>query len=253
MRFVRFLWDGEPRHGVVEQERVLEIEAPGYKKARFTGRSHAMHDLKLLAPVMPGKVIGVGLNYADHIAEFNHSIPGQPVIFLKPSSSVIGTNSHIIYPGISRRVDFEAELAVVIGEVCRHVSPQTALRKVWGYTCGNDITARDLQISDNQWTRAKSFDTFCPLGPWIETDVKPGNLEIVARVNGEIRQQSNTSQMIFSVEDLIAFVSGVMTLNPGDVILTGTPSGVGPLEVGDEIHVEIEGIGVLKNMVVAGQ
>lgn len=252
MRYVRFLRDGEARHGIVEQEQVLEIEAPGDKKARFTGRSHALHDLKLLAPVMPGKVIGVGLNYADHIAEFNHKVPSEPIIFLKPSSSVIGTNSHIIYPGISSRVDFEAELAVVIGEVCRHVSPKAALRKVWGYTCGNDVTARDLQASDNQWTRAKSFDTFCPLGPWIETDINPTNLEIVARVNGSVRQRSNTNQMIFRLEDLIAFISEVMTLNPGDVILTGTPSGVGPLEVGDEICVDIEGIGVLKSVVVAG-
>ncbi|MGE5544147.1 MAG: fumarylacetoacetate hydrolase family protein [Bacillota bacterium] len=252
MRYIRFIRDGEPRHGIVEQERILEIEAPGYKKARFTGRSHAVDHVKLLAPVMPGKVIGVGLNYRDHIAEFNHHVPHEPVIFLKPSSAVIGTNSHIIYPGISLRVDFEAELAVVIGETCRHVSPDKALSKVWGYTCGNDVTARDLQVSDNQWTRAKSFDTFCPLGPWIETDIKPGDLEIVARVNGQVRQHSNTSQMIFSVEELIAFVSEVMTLNPGDVILTGTPSGVGPLEVGDEICVEIEGIGVLKNVVVAG-
>lgn len=252
MRYVRFLRDGEARHGIVEQERVLEIEAPGDKKARFTGRSHALHDLKLLAPVMPGKVIGVGLNYADHIAEFNHNVPSEPIIFLKPSSSVIGTNSHIIYPGISSRVDFEAELAVVIGEVCRHVSPKAALRKVWGYTCGNDVTARDLQASDNQWTRAKSFDTFCPLGPWIETDINPDNLEIVARVNGNVRQRSNTRQMIFRLEDLIAFISEVMTLNPGDVILTGTPSGAGPLEVGDEICVDIEGIGVLKSVVVAG-
>ena len=143
-------------------------------------------------------------------------------------------------------------MAVVIGEVCRHVSPKEALKKVWGYTCGNDVTARDLQASDGQWTRAKSFDTFCPLGPWIETDIDPGNLRITARVNGEIRQHSNTNQMLFPVEELVAFVSKVMTLNPGDVILTGTPSGVGPLEVGDEISIEIEGIGVLRNTVIAG-
>ncbi|MGI6549025.1 MAG: fumarylacetoacetate hydrolase family protein [Syntrophomonadales bacterium] len=252
MRYVRFLRDGQPRHGIVEQERILEIEAPGSKESKFTGRSHAIDEVKLLAPVKPGKVIGVGLNYADHIAEFNNRVPSEPIIFLKPSSSVIGTNSHIIYPGISKRVDFEAELAVVIGEVCRHVTPKAALQKVWGYTCGNDVTARDLQRRDNQWTRAKSFDTFCPLGPWIKTDINPDNLEIVARVNGEVRQRSNTNQMIFRVEDLIAFVSEVMTLSPGDVIMTGTPSGVGPLEVGDEICVEIEGLGVLRNDVVAG-
>ena len=252
MRFVRFMRDGVPRQGIIEQERVMEIEAPGLQKVKFTGRSYAFNDLKLLAPVMPGKVIGVGLNYADHIAEFNHRVPTEPVIFLKPSSSVIGTNSHIIYPGISTRVDFEAELAVVISEVCRHVSAGAALQKIWGYTCGNDVTARDLQTRDDQWTRSKSFDTFCPLGPWIETEINPENLEIVARVNGEVRQQSNTSQMIFSVAHLVSFISQVMTLNPGDVILTGTPSGVGPLEVGDEICVEIEGLGVLKNDVVSG-
>jgi len=141
---------------------------------------------------------------------------------------------------------------VVIGEVCRHVSPREALKKVWGYTCGNDVTARDLQTRDHQWIRAKSFDTFCPLGPWIETDIDPGKLDIIARVNGEIRQHSSTSRMIFSVAELIAFASEVMTLNPGDVILTGTPSGVGPLRVGEEVSIEIEGIGVLKNTVVAG-
>ncbi|NLW45009.1 MAG: fumarylacetoacetate hydrolase family protein [Syntrophomonadaceae bacterium] len=251
MRYVRYLRDGQPRHGIIEQERVLEIEAPGEKTVRFTGRSYEISDLELLAPVMPGKVIGVGLNYKDHIAELNHQIPDEPLLFLKPPSSVIGTNMHIIYPGISKRVDFEAELAVVIGEACRHVSPREALKKVWGYTCGNDVTARDLQTRDGQWTRAKSFDTFCPLGPWIETDIDPQNLEIIARVNGEIRQHSNTSRMLFSVAELIAFASAVMTLNPGDVILTGTPSGVGPLELGDEISIEIEGIGVLKNKVVA--
>jgi 2-keto-4-pentenoate hydratase/2-oxohepta-3-ene-1,7-dioic acid hydratase in catechol pathway len=252
MRYVRYMRNGQPRHGIIEQERVLEIEAPGDKKARLTGRSHEINDLQLLAPVMPGKVIGVGLNYKDHIAEFNHQIPAEPLLFLKPPSSVIGTNMHIIYPGISKRVDFEAELAVVIGEVCRHVSPREALKKVWGYTCGNDVTARDLQIRDHQWTRAKSFDTFCPLGPWIETDIDPGKLDIIARVNGEIRQHSNTSQMVFTIEELIAFASEVMTLNPGDVILTGTPSGVGPLQLGEEVSIEIEGIGVLKNTVVAG-
>lgn len=250
MRYVRFMRDGQPRHGMVEQERVLEIEAPGFSKARFTGRSFAIGDLKLLAPVLPGKVIGVGLNYADHIAEFDRHVPSEPLIFLKPPSSVIGTKSHIIYPEISTRVDFEAELAVVIGEVARHVTPKMALRKIWGFTCGNDVTARDLQTRDNQWTRAKSFDTFCPLGPWIETDLNPDSLEILARVNGEVRQHSNTSHMIFSVERLIAFISEVMTLNPGDVILTGTPSGVGPLQIGDEISVEIEGLGILKNDVI---
>ena len=252
MRYVRYLRDGQPRHGIIEQERVLEIEAPGEKTVRFTGRSYEISDLELLAPVMPGKVIGVGLNYKDHIAELNHQIPDEPLLFLKPPSSVIGTNMHIIYPGISKRVDFEAELAVVIGEACRHVSPREALKKVWGYTCGNDVTARDLQTRDGQWTRAKSFHTFCPLGPWIETDIDPGNLRITARVNGEIRQHSNTNQMLFPVEELVAFVSKVMTLTPGDVILTGTPSGVGPLEVGDEISIEIEGIGVLRNTVIAG-
>ena len=250
MRYVRFLRDGAPRHGVIEQDNILELEGPGYAKAKFTGKSFPLNDVRLLSPVMPGKVIGVGLNYLDHITELNHHVPTEPVIFLKPTSSVIGTYSHIIYPGNSTRVDYEAELAVVIGEVARHVAPETALRKVWGYTCGNDVTARDLQARDGQWTRAKSFDTFCPLGPWVETELKPDGLEIIARVNGEVRQRSHTSKMIFDVAHLVAFISEVMTLNPGDVILTGTPSGVGQLQVGDEICVEIEGIGVLKNDVI---
>ena len=205
----------------------------------------------LLAPVVPGKIVAVGLNYRDHAREMAHEIPKEPVLFIKPSTAVIGPGEAIRYPSQSSRVDYEAELAVVIGRTCKDAPAASARDFILGYTCFNDVTARDLQAKDGQWTRAKSFDTFAPLGPWIVTDLHdPHDLELTARVNGEIRQSSSTANLIFNSFDLVEFVSHVMTLNPGDVIATGTPAGIGPMNRGDEVEIGIQGIGVLRNPVV---
>lgn len=206
---------------------------------------------RLLAPALPGKIVAVGLNYRDHAGEMGHKLPEEPVLFMKPSTALIGPNDDIIHPAQSTRVDFEAELAVVIGSRCRNVRKEDAHEVIFGYTCFNDVTARDLQARDGQWTRAKSFDTFAPLGPWIETDLEDaGNLSIISRLNGTVRQSSNTGNLIFTVAELIEFISSVMTLEPWDVIATGTPAGIGPMSRGDEVEVEIEGIGVLTNRLV---
>jgi 2-keto-4-pentenoate hydratase/2-oxohepta-3-ene-1,7-dioic acid hydratase in catechol pathway len=207
--------------------------------------------VRLLAPVLPSKVVAVGRNYAEHAREMGHEVPTDPVIFLKPSTSVIGPDDAIVRPEGVGRVDYEGELAVIIGKLVRRLGSAEAIQAVLGFTCANDVTARDLQRSDVQWTRGKGFDTFCPLGPWIETDLDSSDLAVHTLVNGEPRQQARTSQLEHGVADLLAFVSRVMTLLPGDVLLTGTPAGVGPLEVGDRVEVEIEGIGVLANDVVA--
>ncbi len=205
---------------------------------------------KLLPPVVPSKIVCVGLNYRDHAAELDMSLPEEPVLFLKPVSTLIGNGDAIVLPPQSQRVDYEAELAVVIGHRCRNVSAADAADHIFGYTCLNDVTARDLQQRDSQWTRAKSFDTFCPLGPWIETAVEdPHCLAIRAFVNGELRQQSSTANLIFNCFELVSFISGIMTLETGDVIATGTPAGIGALKTGDQVAVEIEGIGRLENEV----
>lgn len=206
---------------------------------------------KMLPPVMPSKVVCVGLNYRDHAKELGLDLPNEPLIFLKPGSAVNGHLDNILYPEQSERVDYEAELAVVISGRCSKVSPEDAAGYILGYTCLNDVTARDLQVKDGQWTRAKSFDTFCPIGPCIETEVSdPHNLDIRLVLNGEIKQSSNTSNLIFSVSELISTISHIMTLNEGDVIATGTPSGIGPMNRGDKVCVEIEGIGILENILI---
>ncbi len=198
----------------------------------------------------PSKIVAVGLNYLAHARELGHEVPTEPLIFLKPTSAIVGDQDDVVYPKASLRVDHEAELAVVIGRRCKDVNEGDAFDYVRGYTCANDVTARDLQESDDQWTRAKGFDTFCPLGPQVVENLDPSSLRVVARVNGEVRQDGHTSDMLFGVPSLVAFISGVMTLEPGDVILTGTPPGVGPVQRGDLMEVEIEGIGVLRNRVV---
>lgn len=208
-------------------------------------------EYELLPPCKPSKIIAVGLNYKDHAEEFGKPVPEEPVIFLKPPSSIIGHGDAIVYPAQAQRVDYEAELAVVISRRCRNVSANEAADCILGYTCANDVTERVFQRQDGQWTRAKGFDTFCPVGPFISTDVNPyDGLRIASRVNGTVRQQSTTSRMIRGAYELVSFISGIMTLRPGDIILTGTPSGVGELNPGDTVEIEIEGIGVLSNSVV---
>ncbi len=217
---------------------------------KLTGLRFALDQVRLLAPILPSKVICIGKNYADHVAEMGGERPAAPIIFLKPSTAVVGPGDPIARPtSLSERIDYEGELAVVIGRVGAEVPAERASAVIFGYTCANDVTARDLQASDGQWTRAKGFDTFCPLGPWIETEVDPADLELTTRLNDEIKQQSRTSLLLHGVPALIEYVSQVMTLLPGDVLLTGTPAGVGPMGKGDEVSVTIEGIGTLSNPV----
>lgn len=251
MRIARFTINDEVDFGVVEGEEVAPITGHPFAPFTYTGYRYPLAEVRLLAPVIPSKVVAVGRNYAEHASELGNEVPERPLLFLKPSTSVVGPGERIIYPPSSERVDFEGELAVVIGRVCKDLAPSEALEAVLGYTCANDVTARDQQKSDGQWTRAKSHDTFCPLGPWLETTFDPTDVEITTAVNGAVRQQARTSLLIHPVADVIAYVSAVMTLLPGDVILTGTPAGVGPLHPGDAVAVTVERIGTLTNPVVA--
>ncbi len=217
---------------------------------KLTGTRFAVQDVRLLAPILPSKVVCIGKNYADHAREMGGEPPAEPVIFLKPSTSVIGPGDPILRPTrLSERIDYEGELAVVIGRVCREVPADRVPEVIFGYTCANDVTARDLQARDGQWTRAKGFDTFCPLGPWIETDLDPADVALTTRLNGEVKQDSRTSLLLHGVAALVAYVSQVMTLLPGDVLLTGTPAGIGPMSKGDEVSVTVAGIGSLTNPV----
>src|SRR5258708_32606364 len=217
---------------------------------KLTGIRFPLASVRLLAPILPSKVIGIGRNYADHAREMGTEPPEEPVIFLKPSTAVSGPGDPIVRPAdISERVDYEGELAVVIGRLCRQGPAERVPHVIFGYTCANDVTARDLQARDGQWARAKGFDTFCPLGPWIETDGDPADLALATRLNGTVKQDSRTSLLLHDVRALIMGVSQVMTLLPGDVVLTGTPGGVGPMGKGDEVSVAIEGIGTLTNPV----
>jgi 2-keto-4-pentenoate hydratase/2-oxohepta-3-ene-1,7-dioic acid hydratase in catechol pathway len=208
--------------------------------------------VRLLAPILPSKVIAVGRNYAKHAAEFGNAVPADPMIFIKPSTTIIGPNAAIKLPKASEHVDFEGELAVVIGQPVRNVPAARAASVILGYTVANDVSARDLQKSDGQWGRAKGFDTFCPLGPWIETSIDASDLALHVELNGELRQDGRTSDLVHGIPELIEFISGVMTLLPGDVILTGTPEGVGQMYDGDDVSITIEGIGTLSNPVQAG-
>jgi len=220
-------------------------------RVEFSGEEVELKKVELLAPSDPSKIVCVGLNYREHARELNQKVPDEPIIFLKPPTAVISPGESIIYPRQSKRMDYEGELGVVIGKKCKDISAKDVDQYILGYTCFNDVTARDLQQKDGQWTRAKSFDTFAPFGPWIDESgsMDVGNMRIQTRVNGEVKQKSNTSDLIFNVPKLVEFISGIMTLLPGDVIATGTPPGVGPVQKGDVIEVEIEGIGILKNPV----
>lgn len=232
-------------------EVAKEIAEHPFGTPTFTGRSWPLADVRLLAPILASKVICVGKNYAAHAAEMGGVAPEEPVIFMKPSTSIIGPNAPILLPPNSSQVDYEGELAVVIGRPCKDVPAARAKDVVLGYTVANDVTARDQQKQDGQWTRAKGYDTFCPLGPWIETTADPADLEIVTELDGEVRQRSNTSLLLHDIPALIEWVSAVMTLLPGDVILTGTPEGVGPMNSGQNVSVTVSGIGTLTNPVAA--
>ncbi|MFG3476382.1 fumarylacetoacetate hydrolase family protein [Streptomyces chengbuensis] len=261
MRIARFSIDGNVAFGAVEGEGtgdpaglVLDvIKGIPYGDFELSGTKIPLSKVRLLPPVLPNKVVAIGRNYAEHAAELGNEVPEAPVAFFKPTTSVIGTGDAIEYPSFSDEVHYEAELAVVIGRLCRDVPRDRVKDVILGYTCANDVTARDAQKREKQWARAKGFDTSCPLGPWVETGIglaRAGDLTIQCTVNGEQRQLGRTSDMIRSIEDLVVHITEAMTLLPGDVILTGTPAGVGPLNVGDEVAVTIEGIGTLTNKVI---
>jgi 2-keto-4-pentenoate hydratase/2-oxohepta-3-ene-1,7-dioic acid hydratase in catechol pathway len=279
MRIARFAVDGEVRYGVVEGPEsgggpsgggpsggsvnghagdglsVAEMSGhpfgPGAEDIRLTGARYAVDDVRLLAPVLPSKVVAIGKNYADHARETGSEPPAEPLIFLKPSTAVIGPDDPIVRPAqLSKRVDFEGELAVVFGRLCRDVPAARVPEVIFGYTCANDVTARDLQASDGQWARAKGFDSFCPLGPWIETGLDPADVQLTTKVNGEVKQQASTALLLHDIVTLVCYVTAVMTMLPGDVLLTGTPAGIGPLVAGDRVSVHVDGIGTLTNPVV---
>jgi 2-keto-4-pentenoate hydratase/2-oxohepta-3-ene-1,7-dioic acid hydratase in catechol pathway len=251
MRLVRFQVGNRTASGILTGDEITELDGDFYGSFTRLKTCHARAAVKLLAPCSPGKIVAAGLNYRDHAAEIGLPVPAEPVIFLKPSTTVIGPGDVIRYPRMSAQVDYEAELGVVIKDQVKDIGPDEAKAHILGYTCANDVTARDLQRKDGQWTRAKSFDTFCPVGPWIETELDPGDLLIESFLNGERRQSSRTAQFIFPVQHLVSFISQIMMLLPGDVIITGTPAGIGPMKPGDEVEVRIEGIGSLRNIVIA--
>ena len=261
VRIARFAKGDGVAYGVVEGETgqpqtIAELYGHPFgvdpAGVRFTGNRYPLAEVRLLAPVLPSKVVAVGKNYAEHVKEMGGTeLPPEPVLFLKPSTSVTGPGDRIAYPVKNTdRVDYEGELAVIIGRLCRDVPRERAADVIFGYACANDVTARDLQLKDGQWTRAKGFDTFCPLGPWMETGTDPADLGITTTVNGSVKQHARTSELLWDVPSLVEYVSSVMTLLPGDVLLTGTPEGVGPLTDGDEVSVTVESIGTLTNRVV---
>ena len=254
MKIVRFKAGDDIAYGLAEAEGVTLYQGSPFVAWEATETMIPWESVQLLAPVLPSKVVAVGKNYVDHAAEMDSDVPEEPIIFLKPATSVVGPGANVVYPPISTEVHHEAELAVVIGRIARNIRAEDASQYIFGYTAANDVTARDLQRKDGQWTRAKGFDTFCPLGPAIETELDPlERLAVIARVNGEVRQAGFTADLVFGVAEILEFISRVMTLLPGDVILTGTPSGVGPVQPGDVMEVEVDGIGVLANRVVAGK
>ena len=258
MRIVRFSPGPEsglgtdPLFGILEEDNQISVISgdPIYHGVTKTAAKVELTKVRLLAPVIPrSKIVAVGKNYADHAKEMGSEVPKEPIIFLKPNTSVIGPGDTIVWPAMAPTIDYEAELAVVIGRVCKDVPKERVHEVIFGYTCANDVTARDLQNSDGQWTRSKSFDTFCPLGPWIETELDPENLGISCQVNGVTKQDGNTSDLVRSAREMVSWISHMMTLLPGDVILTGTPAGVSPIVSGDSVSVTIEDIGTLTNSV----
>ena len=250
MQIIRFTHKkSEPQYGWINENYVGLLSSPPFGAYRRLESSIPLEEVRLLPPVQPGKIIAIGRNYPEHAKEQDVEIPDVPMIFLKPPSSIIGPGSTIILPPQSTQVEHESELGVVISRSGRWIKQEDVKDHILGYTIVNDVTARDLQRRDGQWSRAKGFDTFCPVGPWIETDLDPADILITCRVNGEIKQLSSTREMVFSIKQLIVYMSSVMTLEPGDLILTGTPAGVGKLADGDTVEIEIEGIGILRNQV----
>jgi 2-keto-4-pentenoate hydratase/2-oxohepta-3-ene-1,7-dioic acid hydratase in catechol pathway len=249
MKIVRYAIGRKAEYGILDSDIIHGLTGAPYRRLMRTGISHRLSDVKLLAPCTPSKIVALGVNYRSHGEEMSHRIPSEPLIFIKPSTSVIGPEASINYPPSSQRVDYEGELGAVIGKRTRPVSAQEAREYIFGYTCVNDVTARDIQARDKQWTRSKGFDTFCPIGPCIATELDPRNLMLETRLNGELKQHTSTADLVFPVYELVSFISHVMTLLPGDVIATGTTSGVGPMQPGDTVEIEIEGIGILRNHV----
>ncbi|WP_159623150.1 fumarylacetoacetate hydrolase family protein [Ruania rhizosphaerae] len=252
MKIARFTTGEDPRYGVLDGEDLVVLTGdPLYTPPTPTGQRVPVDSVRLLAPVIPrSKVVCVGRNYAEHAAELGNEVPELPLLFIKPNTTVVGPDDPIVLPSWSQEVHHEAELAVVISRICKDISAEQAGQVILGYTAANDVTARDVQKEDKTWTRGKMFDTSCPLGPSLVTDLDPADLRISASVDGEMRQDGRTSQMIRSVADLVAYASSIFTLLPGDVLLTGTPAGVGPIEAGQRVEVEIEGIGTLGNPVL---
>ena len=249
MKIVRYTVGKKAEYGIWDGELVQSLAGEPYHQLKGSNCYHKLSDLKLLPPCTPSKVVAVGLNYFSHAEEVKMPVPPEPLLFLKPSSSVIGPEDNIVHPPFSQRVDYEAELGVVIRTLAWQVSGEEAMNYVLGYTCFNDVTARDLQAKDNQWARAKGCDTFAPVGPCIETELDPGNVYVEAYLNGERKQRANTNDLVFSVPELVSYISHIMTLLPGDIIATGTPGGIGPMQRGDTIEIKIESIGTLRNYV----
>jgi 2-keto-4-pentenoate hydratase/2-oxohepta-3-ene-1,7-dioic acid hydratase in catechol pathway len=243
--------EGKPVWGLIGEEMIQILEGNLFGQFSITDRKVTLSGTKLLPPVTPSKIVCVGLNYVDHVKESQSSnvVPQEPVLFMKPPTALIGPEETIIAPPQSQRVDYEGEIGVVIGARCKNLSPEEVARNIFGVTCVNDVTARDLQKKDLQWTRGKGFDTFCPVGPYLVTGLDYKNLSVTSRLNGETRQTSNSRHMIFSIAELVSYINNIMTFLPGDLIATGTPEGVGPMKDGDVIEVEVEGVGVLRNRV----
>jgi 2-keto-4-pentenoate hydratase/2-oxohepta-3-ene-1,7-dioic acid hydratase in catechol pathway len=259
VRIARFSVDDEPKYGVVETDdpegltgtvAVLDSD-PLYRPVKFTGEQLQLADVRLLAPVIPrSKVVCVGRNYRAHAEELGNEVPAEPLIFFKPNTSVVGPRDGIVYPEQTNNLHFEGELAIVIGRICRDLPRERAEEVIFGYTIANDVTARDLQKSDGQWARAKGYDTFCPLGPWISTDLDVSDARVSTTLNGELKQDGQTSQFLFDIPEVLAYITSFTTLLPGDVVLTGTPAGVGPMLPGDEVAISVEGLGTLTNKVI---
>ena len=250
MKIIRAEYFDRTFYAVLDGEYVLPLKKEPFTFIEYTGECLRRDRIRLLAPCEPTKIVAVGKNYREHAAEMNEGFPTEPLLFIKPSTCIVGDGDDVVYPAQSKRVDYEAELGVVIGKKAHEVELGHAAEYIFGYICLNDVTARDIQKGDGQWTRGKGFDTFCPIGPWIETELDAGNTRIRSILNGEVRQDSTTAMMTHSIDKLICYMSACMTLLPGDIIATGTPEGIGPMQRGDVIEVEIEGIGTLKNRIV---